>query len=158
MMQLVPYTADWLGQISQLAILPHQQPFIGDLPALLQSLGNQGLSGHVMAQDNTAVGFFRLDECFASSHPFAPANAIGLRSFLVGKDFQGQGYAKQALLALPAYLQAQGLSTGDLYLTVNCKNTSAYQLYLHCGFVDTGELYLGGGYGPQHAMVLARNP
>ena len=152
-LQLAPFGAHWDTAVRALAIHPHQQPFLGDMDAILQSLGRDGLSGHVMAHGDTAVGFFRLDQQFAASHPFAPPGAIGLRSFWVSKDHQGQGYAKQALLALPAYLRQQGLSPDALMLTVNCKNDSAFQLYQRCGFVATGELYLGGGYGPQHIMA-----
>ena len=156
MMQLCPLEADtsWAVQVRQLTIHPHQQPFIGDLDALLQSQ-QPGVSRHVMVQDGQTVGFFRLDAQFSASHPFAPEGALGLRSFFVGSNYQGQGLARQALQAMPAYIHHLGLPASQLYLTVNCKNDAAYQLYQRSGFVATGELYLGGSYGPQHIMYLA---
>ena len=156
MMQLCPFETDasWEVQVRQLTMHPHQQPFIGDLDALLQTQ-EPGISRHVMVQGNQVVGFFRLDAQFSASHPFAPEGALGLRSFFVGSHYQGQGLARHALQALPAYIRHLGLPASKLYLTVNCKNDAAYQLYQRCAFVATGELYLDGGYGPQHIMYLA---
>ena len=156
MMQLCPLEADasWEVQVRQLTMQPQQQPFIGDLDALLQSQ-EPGISRHVMVQNGQAVGFFRLDTRFSTSHPFAPESALGLRSVFVGSNYQGQALAKHALQAMAAYIRHLGLPASQLYLTVNCKNDAAYQLYQRCGFVATGELYLGGGYGPQHIMYLA---
>ena len=152
--QLTAFTPHWDTQVRALQLDPEQRPYVGDTDAILQSLGRDGLTGHVMVDGDTAVGFFRLDQQFANSHPFAPPSSVGLRSFFVGNQHQGRGYAKQALLALPQYLPQQGISAAQLMLTVNCKNVSAYQLYQRCNFVDTGELYLDGGFGPQHIMVV----
>ena len=152
--QLTPFTPYWDAQVRTLQLSSQQQPFVDDTDFILQSLGRQGLTGHVMVAGDTAVGFFRLDQQFATSHPFAPASAVGLRSFFVGNPHQGRGYAKRALLALPHYLAQQGIAAAEVMLTVNCKNDSAYQLYQRCNFVDTGELYLDGGHGPQHIMAL----
>jgi ribosomal protein S18 acetylase RimI-like enzyme len=152
--QLTPFTPHWDAQVRALQLNPQQQPFVDDTDFILQSLGRNGLTGHVMLHSDTVVGFFRLDQQFATSHPFASASAVGLRSFFVGNQHQGRGYAKQALLALPHYLPQQGMAAAEVMLTVNCKNDSAYQLYQRCNFADTGELYLDGGHGPQHIMVL----
>ena len=97
--------------------------------------------------------FFLIDQDYATHYPFAQPGSVGLRSFL--KHFQGLGLAKRCLLALPAYLQAQQIKADAVFLTVNRKNEAAIPLYRQCGFVDTGALYLDGGYGPQHIMRLA---
>jgi RimJ/RimL family protein N-acetyltransferase len=41
-----------------------------------------------------------------------------------------------------------------LVLTVNVRNPAARAVYVRGGFVDAGELYLGGSAGPQHVLRL----
>ena len=54
--------------------------------------------------------------------------------------------------ALPGAMTAAYPHADGIGLTVNCKNLHAYKLYELGGFIDTGELYLGGRSGPQHIM------
>jgi hypothetical protein len=39
-------------------------------------------------------------------------------------------------------------------LTVNVRNPVARAVYVRGGFVDAGELHLGGSAGPQHVLRL----
>ena len=59
-----------------------------------------------------------------------------------------------ALAALPAYVCRCFPTAGAVVLTVDVRNVEAYAAYLAGGFIDTGELHLGGGAGPQHVLRL----
>jgi predicted GNAT family acetyltransferase len=56
--------------------------------------------------------------------------------------------------ALPGTLAADLPAARSVVLTVNVRNDVARRLYLRGGFVDTGELHLGGSAGPQHVLRL----
>jgi hypothetical protein len=56
-------------------------------------------------------------------------------------------------LALPNYLSEAYPNHLNIFLTVNCQNSTAKDLYLKGGFEDTNNLYHGGAAGPQHIMV-----
>jgi RimJ/RimL family protein N-acetyltransferase len=107
---------------------------------------------HIIQNQQKVVGFFKIDIAYASSYPFCPSNALGLRFFVVGIDHQGKGIGTGAVRELFHYLAQAYTDYNAVYLTVNCKNPAARACYLKGGFVDTGELYLGGAAGPQHIM------
>src|SRR5690606_32777909 len=103
---------------------------------------------------DTPVGFYRLD--------FAPTIAArrssgeasgGLRAFFLDVDWQGRGLGTRAVRACCEDVQARHPGRRLLALNVNCRNVVAINAYRKAGFVDTGELYLGGSAGPQHLMV-----
>ena len=103
---------------------------------------------------DTPVGFYRLD--------FAPTivarrsigeASVGLRAFFLDVDWQGRGLGTRAVQACCEDVQARHPDRRLLALNVNCRNVTAINAYRKAGFVDTGELYLGGSAGPQHLMV-----
>jgi RimJ/RimL family protein N-acetyltransferase len=81
-----------------------------------------------------------------------------LRAFFVDAARQGRGIAPRALLALPGYIRALDPAIRRVVLTVNVDNGPAIRTYLRSGFVDTGELFHGGIYGPQHVFALSVPP
>ncbi|MEJ5125397.1 GNAT family N-acetyltransferase [Comamonas sp. MYb21] len=151
---LSPYRPEQRERVLALSLHEAQQPYVAPMAQTLAEL-HPGLSAHLIGHGEQIAGFFLIDQDYAQHYPFASADSVGLRSFFVDQRFQGMGLAKRSLQALPAYLQAQGMAATAVFLTVNCKNAAAIPLYRQCGFADTGELYLGGGYGPQHIMRLA---
>ena len=112
----------------------------------------------VWAGDNV-VGFYRLD--FAPNaivgHGFGEPS-VGLRAFFIDRDRQGRGYGREAITACIDDLRARHHQRALLVLTVNCRNDAAIALYRQTGFVDTGELYLGGSSGSQHLMLYRLQP
>jgi GNAT superfamily N-acetyltransferase len=74
---------------------------------------------------------------------------------MVDQAQQGKGIAKAMFAALPDHLRAGYPDATEAYLTVNCNNPRARHGYLTGGWGDTGDLYLDGGYGPQHVMRLS---
>ena len=151
---LTPYQPEQRERVLALALHEAQQPFVSPMAQTLSEL-HARLGAHLVWHDAQIAGFFLIDQDYATHYPFAQPGSVGLRSFLVDKHFQGLGLAKRCLLALPAYLQAQQIKADAVFLTVNRINEAAIPLYRQCGFVDTGALYLDGGYGPQHIMRLA---
>lgn len=107
---------------------------------------------HIIRNDQSLIGYFKLDTAYALSYSFCPNNALGLRSFVIGAKYQGQGYGTSAVKSLLLYLRQNYVGFSSIYLTVNCKNPAARACYLKAGFVDTGEEYTGGPAGPQHIL------
>jgi RimJ/RimL family protein N-acetyltransferase len=140
-----------LQQLNDFKVAPEQLQFVDTSQAILMSDTDE-CHAHVVVANNVVVGLFLIDTAYAKNYDFCSTNSIGLRSFFISTQHQGKGLAKQALLALTAYLQANYRQYAYIYLTVNCKNPVAYHCYLSVSFDDTGETYLGGAAGPQHIM------
>jgi len=151
---LSPYRPEQRERVLGLSLHEAQLPFVAPIAQTLAEL-HPRLGAHLIGDGGQIAGFFLIDQDYAQHYPFASADSLGLRSFFIDQRFQGKGLAKRSLQALPDYLRAQGLAATYVFLTVNCKNAAAIPLYRQCGFEDTGELYLDGGYGPQHIMRLA---
>ncbi len=100
------------------------------------------------------VGFFKTDRDYAKRHDFAPPGIPGLRGMLIGAQYQGKGYGRAVMAALPAYLAGVFPGKSAILLTVNCTNPLARHVYLAGGWRDTGALYQGGRTGPQHILQL----
>ncbi|GGQ98519.1 GNAT family N-acetyltransferase [Deinococcus ruber] len=100
------------------------------------------------------VGFYRLD-----FGPGAVAGrdfgrpSVGLRAFFLGAAWQGKGLGTLALHAVLSDLRRRHPASELLALSVNLRNAAARHLYLKAGFVDHGEVYLGGAAGPQYVML-----
>jgi ribosomal protein S18 acetylase RimI-like enzyme len=107
---------------------------------------------HIIKFNNEIVGFFKLDIAYALTYPFCPSDGIGLRTFVIDKDQQGQGIGTNAVKALFFYLKMHYSDYHSIYLTVNCKNIGAYHCYQKGGFECLKEKYLGGMLGPQYVM------
>lgn len=107
---------------------------------------------------DTPIGFYRIER-----HPRSiadrdfEAGTLGLRSFFIDADVQGQGFGTRALAAVFADLAQRHPQTRLLVLTVNCSNPAALALYKRAGFEDSGGLYHGGRSGPQ-LLMLRRLP
>ena len=106
----------------------------------------------VINQGKELLGFFMLDKAYGKQYTFAEQHELGLRNLLVDEKHQGKGYAKQALSKLFAYAYGAYPDCKSICLTVNKKNPDAYNFYLKVGFKDTGSIYTGGDFGPQHVM------
>lgn len=141
-----------IGQLSHFTLPPDQAGF-ADLPPV--SMANApDRDGHVILADGVPAGFFGIDTTYAAGHTFAPTGSIGVRMFMIDHAQQGRGIASAACRAMPAYLAAEYPQAPSCWLTVNCRNPGARTAYLRGGFRDTKELYLDGGFGPQHIMCL----
>jgi RimJ/RimL family protein N-acetyltransferase len=140
--------------VLQLGVGEEQRQYVGTTQELLSN-PPPDWHLHVIEADEQIIGVFNIDHGYSQHMAFADANDAGLRSFLIDQRLQGRGYGRQTVQLLPSYLQQHYPSMACIWLTVNCRNTSAHQCYLKGGFMDSGELYHGGQAGPQHIMRLS---
>lgn len=104
----------------------------------------------IMASD-TPVGFFVLHAGENISDFTANPNAMVIRALSVNQSEQGKGYAKEAMLQLPAFVSTHFPEINELILAVNFKNEPAKKLYEKAGFQDRGQIK-HGPVGPQYVL------
>ncbi len=152
MVTIEKYTPIRHEQVCSLRVLEEQSQFtVGNIGEMLTSLKPTELP-HLILADDKVVGFFLFDAGYSDSYDFCPKDALGVRALLVDHRYQGQGIAKQAISQFSHFAKCHFPTFQALYLTVNCRNNTAYQCYLKAGFEDMNELYLGGPVGAQHIM------
>lgn len=104
----------------------------------------------IMASD-TPVGFFVLHAGENISDFTANPHAMVIRALSVNQSEQGKGYAKDAMLQLPAFVSTHFPEINELILAVNFKNEPAKKLYEKAGFQDRGQIK-HGPVGPQYVL------
>lgn len=149
--------SEHLAEVAELQVAPQQVQFVGTIEEIMVNIDHL-IHPHVMLFNDQVVGFFLIDTTYSAHYKFAVAGSLGLRAFFVSERFQGRGIGKQAVQQLNTYLSIHYPHYDTVYLTVNCKNPAAKHCYESGGFIDTGELYLGGDAGPQHIMIVKFSP
>jgi len=154
-LHVAPVTPERIDAVRALRVAPGQAPFVGDIGFNLDdALRDENSEAMAILVGATPVGFYRLD--------FAPTivarrsiggAGVGLRAFLLDRDWQGRGLGTRAVRACCEDLRARHPDRRLLALNVHCRNVAAINAYRKAGFVDTGELCPGGSAGPQHLMV-----
>lgn len=139
------------GLATALSVAPEQLEYTGTVADALAGIGDSR-QPHGIWLDQSLVGFFIVDTRFDLEFDFCVAGSLGIRTFLIDNRRQGQGLGKAAAKALRPCLAGAYPASATAWLTVNCRNQSAYRCYEQGGFADTGYLYLGGAAGPQHVM------
>ncbi|MFE1242775.1 GNAT family N-acetyltransferase [Fictibacillus sp. NPDC058756] len=104
----------------------------------------------IMASD-AAVGFFVLHAGENIRDFTANPNAMVIRALSINQKEQGKGYAKEAMLQLPAFVSTHFPEINELILAVNFKNEPAKKLYEKAGFQDRGQIK-HGPIGPQYVL------
>ena len=148
-------TPDLYALATSLLVAPEQLEFTGTVADALAGI-DDGRHPHGIWFDRSLVGFFIVDTQFHREFDFCGAGSLGIRTFLIDRQRQGQGLGKAAVKALGPYLAEAYPASAAAWLTVNCRNLAAYRCYEQGGFTDTGDLYLGGAAGPQHVMRQTR--
>jgi RimJ/RimL family protein N-acetyltransferase len=106
-------------------------------------------------ENGRPVGFFALDEGYASRVLASSARPVGLRGFFVDARHQGRGIATRAIERLPAHVRERLPGATSVLLTVGPDNPAARRVYVAAGFVSTGRTWDHGPSGPQEALELA---
>jgi RimJ/RimL family protein N-acetyltransferase len=153
---VVPVSAYLRPDVIALQVAPEQVPFVGEMPQLLQ-IAEDSPRSEAMAVlfGEQVIGYYRLDFALgAIAFRDFGRPSLGLRAFFIAHDWQGRGHGKAAIQALISDIRSRYPNYQLLALSVNLRNEVARSLYLKAGFLDHGELYLGGASGPQHVMVL----
>ena len=149
----VPTSGPLREAVLRLAPRPGQEQFSGRADQTLP-LAERDPARHpyALVEDGVPVAFLVLDE---TPPDFAPSADLLLRGFFVDAAAQGAGVATRAVSRLPGVVRRDFPDVRSLVLTVNVRNPVARAVYLRGGFVDRGELYLGGSVGPQHVLRLS---
>lgn len=148
-------TPELAEAICRLRVTPEQSAYVGDIAFNLDDAqGDPRSDAMAILVGATAMGFYRLDYAptIVARKPIDDAS-VGLRAFFIDADWQGRGLGTRAINACCDDLRRRHPERRLLALNVNCRNVAAINAYRKAGFVDTGELYLGGSAGPQHLMV-----
>lgn len=152
MIRLAPITRNDWDRVKHIAVLPEQVVFCGTIDQHF-AMDEPDCDFHIILRDECAVGFFKIDRAYGARE-YAQPGDLGVRGVMIDAAEQGKGSGKAAMMALPAYVANAYPKASTLALTVNQSNPGARAVYLAAGFVDTGELYLGGQNGPQHVLRI----
>ncbi|GLO61039.1 hypothetical protein MACH09_15470 [Vibrio sp. MACH09] len=139
------------ASLMEMEVTDEQKPYVTNFNTLYEHRTPEQ-EFYVINEGKELLGFFMLDKSYSRQYTFAQQKELGLRNFLIAKQHQGKGYAKQALNRLFLYLYGAYADFNCIGLTVNKKNTLAYKLYLDVGFSDTETIYHGGEAGAQHVL------
>ncbi|WP_327077759.1 MULTISPECIES: GNAT family N-acetyltransferase [unclassified Paracoccus (in: a-proteobacteria)] len=63
-----------------------------------------GCDFHLIAREDLAVGFFKIDRDYPARFDFARPGELGLRGVMIDRNSQGQGIGKAAMTALGPYV------------------------------------------------------
>ena len=110
-----------------------QEEFVADnKQSLVEAAYEDGLYTLGIYHKETMVGFILYDY----------DNAIpgwSMSRFMIGRQFQGKGYGKQAVLAFLDYIKEKH-DVDKLYISVSLKNTVAHNMYTSIGFEELKEI------------------
>lgn len=101
------------------------------------------------------AGFFALDTGNDRFNYSESESSVLLRALSINPELQGKGIGTQAMAQVSDLVKEQFPGYNEIILGVNERNIEAYNLYLKCGFIDTGRKYLGGRNGPQ--IIMSKN-
>lgn len=110
-----------------------QKWFVADnKQSLVEAAYEDGLYPLGIYHRETMVGFVLYD--YDDTLP-----GWSMSCFMIGKQFQGKGYGKQAALAFLDHFKKHH-SADKLYISVSLENTAARNLYASIGFTEVKEI------------------
>lgn len=136
-------------------ILPEEQVQFTTFPThvVTEALENPDKFPVVIKKDLEVVGFFILHLNPPKTHRTEEQSVL-LRAFSIDAKHQKQGYAKEAMLQLPKFVQEHFPQVTAITLAVNKKNIAAKSLYFKTGYVDTLQSVMGP-IGEQHILAFS---
>ena len=116
-----------------LTIDDSQEGFVADnKQSLVEAAYEDGLYTLGIYHKETMVGFVLYD--YDDTIP-----GWSMSRFMIGRQFQGKGYGKQAVLAFFDYIKKKH-NVDKLYISVSLKNTVARKMYTSIGFEELREI------------------
>lgn len=116
-----------------LTIDDSQEGFVADnKQSLVEAAYEDGLYTLGIYYEGIMVGFVLYD--YDNTIP-----GWSMSRFMIGKQFQGQGYGKQTVLAFLDYMK-KNHNVDKLYISVSLKNTVARKMYTSVGFEEIKEI------------------
>ena len=116
-----------------LTIDESQKGFVADnKQSLAEAAYEDGLYTLGIYHEETMVGFvlYDYDDTF---------HGWSMSRFMIGKQFQGKGYGKQATIAFLDYFKRKH-NADKLYISVSLENTVARKMYASIGFEEIKEI------------------
>lgn len=110
-----------------------QEGFVADnKQSLVEAAYEDGLYTLGIYHEEMMVGFvlYDYDETFPG---------WSMSRFMIGKQFQGKGYGKQAAIAFIEYFKSKH-EADKLYISVSLDNTVASKMYASIGFKEIKEV------------------
>lgn len=100
--------------------------------SLVEAAYEDGLYPLGIYQEETMIGFllYDYDETFPG---------WSMSRFMIGEQFQGKGYGKQAAMAFLEYFKSKH-NAEKLYISVSLENTVARKMYSSIGFAEIKEV------------------
>lgn len=89
------------------------------------------------------LGFFLLYDGDNKEDYTDNKKSLVFKGFSIDTRHQGKGYGKDAILGLKDFAKLNFPNRESIVLGVNEKNMGARELYIKCGFRDTGRKYEG---------------
>ena len=116
-----------------LTIGDNQKGFVADnKQSLVEAAYEDGLYTLGIYLEETMIGFilYDYDETFPG---------WSMSRFMIGKQFQGKGYGKQAAIAFFEYFKTKH-NANKLYISVSLENILARKMYSSIGFAEIKEV------------------
>jgi RimJ/RimL family protein N-acetyltransferase len=149
---LVHYEERYYQDLTRFTLKNEQVHFTA-LPAevIEEAMMNPDKDPVVILQQAVPVGFFILHKGSEYVEPAESDHKILIRALSISEQYQGKGYALDAMKQLPNWVREFHPEVDEIILAVNEANKSAYQLYVKSGFLDLG-LTRMGNRGIQHIL------
>lgn len=110
-----------------------QEDFVADNKrSLVEAAYEDGLYTLGVYLEETMIGFILYD--YDESIP-----GWSMSRFMIGKQFQGKGYGKQAVIEFFEYFKAKH-NADKLYISVSLENMIARKMYSSIGFTEIKEV------------------
>ena len=117
----------------ELVVDKSQEGFVADnKQSLVEAAYEEGLYTLGIYHEDTMIGFVLYD--YDDSYP-----GWSMSRFMIGKQFQGKGYGKQAAKDFLDYFKAKH-NADKIYISVSLENTVARKMYSSLGFVEIKEI------------------
>ncbi len=116
-----------------LTVDANQEHFVADnKQSLVEAAFEDGLYTLGIYHKDTMIGFvlYDYDETFPG---------WSMSRFMIGKQYQGKGYGKKAVLEFLDYFKKKH-NTDKIYISVSLENTVARKMYSDLGFKEIKEI------------------
>ncbi|MEK3827744.1 GNAT family N-acetyltransferase [Paenibacillus sp. FSL K6-1558] len=152
---LVPYEEQYHQDLTRFTLKNEQIHFTA-LPAQVieEAMINPDKDPIVILHQVVPVGFFVLHKGSEYVEPAESDHKILIRALSISEQYQGKGYALDAMKQLPDWVREFHPEIDEIILAVNEANKAAYQLYVKSGFLDLG-LTRMGSRGIQHILCYS---
>lgn len=151
MLKLAPLPRGEVTRVLHLDLPDHQLDFVAPIAEMVRE-PDELQEFHVALQDDTAIGFLKIDRDFSRRISRLPSNAHALRGLLIGGQYQKRGLGRAVVTTMKSYIPAQ-YDISDLWLSVDESNHLATRLYGACGWDIEGPPHRGR-IGREYVMKL----